>query len=194
MRKTPVLATVAVVALTSLCGLGAGSAGAARSDYGPPPAALQPISFPGGSAAVVTSGTQGPEGRTLRGTAGGTDVTLVIPAETLSIPLQVTVTVPHLEQVRPRLVRQGISGRLLAGVQVSAVKLNGTVIRGRLAARRVTVVMRAGSIRPGVEVLRWNSRLQRYVRVPGRFLTVRKGTVSIRLNRPWQLLVVAPSR
>lgn len=192
MRKAHVLRAVAIVALGSLCGLATASADAARSDYGPPPAAVQPIAFPGGSAAVVTSGTEGPEGRTLRGKTGTTGVTLVIPPETLSIPLQVSVTAPHLPQVLSRLKHQGASGSLLTGLQVSAVKLNGTVIRGRLSAHRVTVTMRASSIRPGVEVLRWDARRQRYVPVPARWLTVRDGVVSVRLNRPWQLLVVAP--
>ncbi len=182
--KRSIATLLAVSAAAGAAAVSCGAAYATGYGYGPAPAAGQTSS--GGFSQVLATATRGPAGGTLSANAGGTSVSVSIPAATLKIPLQLTLTAPNLARLGRKL------GNVRGGVGVMASKPGGTPIRGRLSAGTISVTLNNHAFHPGDRVVVWNARSRSFAAVPRGQAELTDGKVTIRFNRPSEFAVLPP--
>ena len=145
----PRLAIVMLAGAAILVPTGAGGALAAGG-YGPPPPV--PPTVPGGYSVVVTSQTITPAGGTIGPvTIDGASVTLIVPAGAFPVPVQITLTAPHLGAIGTAGFRRF---KVVAGVGIQ-VQENGSTYPGPFL-KPLSLDMSSSSITASSILAVWN--------------------------------------
>lgn len=185
----PIAAKVIRSAVTGAVVVGVGVlSGVASAGYGP---ALPPGgAVPGGFANVVATWTSGPVGGRIAAHIGATSAEVVVPAQHLHVPLQLTLTTPNLRKSGGMLSSHSRwRGRVVGGVALNARMADGVMVRGRLGGM-VTLHLHNPRFRPGDRVLKWNGHLARFVLMPSSRVVVRRGHISVRVEHGREILVL----
>lgn len=159
-----------------------GVPGGAYAAYGPPPPSGGTSS--GGFTHVAATATRGPDGGEVHALTGGTDVTVSIPAGSLSRSTQITLVAPN----RARLARE--AGPVLAAFAVQTATTEGRPLVGRIGSTPLTLTLQSPRIQGAVSVLVWSASRKTFLPLPRTRVTIAPGVVTVRFNRPSEFEVV----